>query len=81
LDVAVKVRHPHVVEESFVDIDIIFAFINFMGWVKGGGEAGGRMIIPVTKNEFQVKSCTAQPLILKFPLSQHTRHKRIDLKV
>ena len=43
-----------------MDIDIIFAFINFVGWVKGGGEAGGRMIIPVTKNEFQVKSCTAQ---------------------
>lgn len=52
-DVAVKVRHPRVVEESFIDIDIIFGFINAVGMVKGKSEKGGRLIIPVSKDEFQ----------------------------
>ena len=46
--VAVKVRHPNVEEETFVDIDLIFAFINTLG------ENFGHFSIPFTKEEFHL---------------------------
>lgn len=47
-EVAVKVRHPNVEEETFVDIDLIFAFINTLG------ETFGHFSIPFKKEEFHV---------------------------
>jgi hypothetical protein len=46
--VAVKIRHPHVEEETFVDIDLIFAFINTLG------ESCGHFSIPFKKEEFHL---------------------------
>lgn len=45
-EVAVKVRHPDVVAETFVDIDLIFSFINTLG------EVAGHLTIPFKKDEF-----------------------------
>ena len=47
-EVAVKVRHPNVEEETFIDIDLIFAFINTLG------EYCGHFSIPFKKEEFHV---------------------------
>jgi len=46
MDVAVKIRHPNVVDETFVDIDLIFAFVNTLG------EVAGHLTIPFKKDEF-----------------------------
>ena len=42
-----KIRHPNVEEETYVDIDLIFAFINTLG--EG---CSGHFTIPFKKEEF-----------------------------
>eukprot|EP00292_Cryptomonas_paramecium_P000641 CAMPEP_0113683092 /NCGR_PEP_ID=MMETSP0038_2-20120614/13078_1 /TAXON_ID=2898 /ORGANISM="Cryptomonas paramecium" /LENGTH=215 /DNA_ID=CAMNT_0000602337 /DNA_START=385 /DNA_END=1029 /DNA_ORIENTATION=+ /assembly_acc=CAM_ASM_000170 len=46
VDVAVKVRHPGVLDETFADIDLIFAFITTIG------EGCGHLTIPFSKDDF-----------------------------
>ena len=42
-----QVRHPAVLADTYMDIDIIFAFINSLG------EVAGHLTIPFTKHEFE----------------------------
>lgn len=54
--VAVKIRHPNVEEETYVDIDLIFAFINCLG--EG---CCGHFTIPFKKEEFhEVRVCVCE---------------------